>query len=137
MAIDLTTLDAHEQPSEILKKTWKAYSRTEHSVLQNHPDIDDVRTSDEFRLKTHIPAAVLKDSFKALQGDAWAEDQVVQNAPVYYHPLLPGSSSLVSRYIASRGNAKLCAHRSPDSPRPCSAKHPESSSREDGAQRSK
>lgn len=102
MAIDLTTLDAHEQPSVELKKTWKAYSRTEHSVLQHHPDIDDVRTSDEFLLKTHIPASVLKESFKALQGDAWTDSQIVQDAPVYYHPLLPGQSLLGSRNFKSR-----------------------------------
>ncbi|KAJ1328099.1 alkylated DNA repair protein alkB homolog-like 1 [Microdochium nivale] len=90
MAIDLTTLDAHEQPADELKKTWKAYSRTEHVALQQHPDIDDTRTSDEFLLKTHIPSGVLRSSFKALQGDSWDDTQEVQNAPVYYHPLLPG-----------------------------------------------
>lgn len=95
MAIDLTTLDAHEQPADELKKTWKAYSRTEHVALQQHPDIDDTRTSDEFLLKTHIPSGVLRSSFKALQGDSWDDTQEVQNAPVYYHPLLPGKHPLL------------------------------------------
>ncbi|KAH7028022.1 uncharacterized protein B0I36DRAFT_247570 [Microdochium trichocladiopsis] len=90
MTLDLTTLDAHEQPSDELKKTWKSYSRTEHAALRHHPDIDDVRTSDEFLLKTHIPAEVLKASFKALQGESFDESQEVRDAPVYYHPILPG-----------------------------------------------
>ena len=95
MTIDLTTLDAHAQPSDRLRAAWKSYSRTDHSALQNHPDIDDVHTQGDegpFKLTGHIPKEKLLSSFQAIEGEAWDKDQIVQDAPIYCHPLLPSTS---------------------------------------------
>jgi len=43
MAVDITDLDAHEQPSDELRAHWKGYSKTDHKILLDHPDIDDPR----------------------------------------------------------------------------------------------
>ncbi|OTB00879.1 hypothetical protein M426DRAFT_75488 [Hypoxylon sp. CI-4A] len=93
MTLDLTTLDAHEQPNEELKATWKKYSRTDHKEFINHPDIDEldlINDKGAFKLAGHIPSERLVDSFKQLEGKDWTGEQVIQDAPFYYHPLLPG-----------------------------------------------
>ncbi|KAI0395475.1 hypothetical protein F5Y17DRAFT_474366 [Xylariaceae sp. FL0594] len=93
MAIDLTTLDAHEQPSDELRTVWKQYSRTEHAEFANHPDIDelDVSKPGDFKIAGHIPAEKLRKSFELLQGNDDQEvPDITKDAPIYYHPLLPG-----------------------------------------------
>ncbi|ORY61520.1 uncharacterized protein BCR38DRAFT_440469 [Pseudomassariella vexata] len=93
MTIDLTTLDAHEQPSAELKGTWKAYSKTEYAEFLNHPDIDDLSVPEkarEFSSAGFIPSEKLTSAFKHIEGDAWDEDRVVEDVPVYFHSLLPG-----------------------------------------------
>ncbi|KAJ2991184.1 hypothetical protein NUW58_g2610 [Xylaria curta] len=89
MTIDLTTLDAHEQPSDELRTLWKGYSRTDHGEFINHPDIDelDVSSPGGFRLASHIPGGKLKESFQLLQGHA---PESMNDSPIYSHPLLPG-----------------------------------------------
>jgi hypothetical protein len=94
MTIDLTTLDAHEQPSDELKGIWKAYSRTEHSEFIEHPDIDDLEIPEkasEFEIAGKIPAERLRAAFQQLEGDSWESNQEVLDAPIYFHPLLPGT----------------------------------------------
>ncbi|KAK6956567.1 hypothetical protein Daesc_001845 [Daldinia eschscholtzii] len=76
MTLDLTTLDAHEQPDEELKATWKRYSRTEHEEFIRHPDIDELdppNTIGSFKLAGHIPSEKLTASFKQLEGTDWDE----------------------------------------------------------------
>jgi hypothetical protein len=93
MTVDLSSLDAHEQPSEELKGTWKAYSRTDHSAFAEHPDIDDLSVTEkakEFCPAGHIPSEQLIDAFRRIEGENWTPDQVVHDAPIYFHPLLPG-----------------------------------------------
>ncbi|KAI3333768.1 hypothetical protein F4824DRAFT_470783 [Ustulina deusta] len=93
MTIDLTTLDAHEQPSNELRALWKKYSRTDHAEFANHPDIDelDVSRPDDFQLAGHIPGEKLNESFRILQGDVVENaPELPKDAPIYFHPLLPG-----------------------------------------------
>ncbi|KAH8587694.1 hypothetical protein B0O99DRAFT_601454 [Bisporella sp. PMI_857] len=93
MAIDLTTLDAHEQPSADLKGTWKTYSRTDHSAFLSHPDIDDLsipEKASEFCSAGHIPSEQLVSAFRHIEGDGWDEEKIVDDAPTLFHPMLPG-----------------------------------------------
>ncbi|KAI1205498.1 alkylated DNA repair protein AlkB [Annulohypoxylon truncatum] len=93
MTLDLTTLDAHAQPDDELKATWKRYSKTDHADFINHPDIDELDpTKDvgEFQLAGHIPREKLISSFKQLEDANWDETRISQDAPFYFHPLLPG-----------------------------------------------
>ncbi|KAI0104537.1 hypothetical protein F4814DRAFT_455823 [Daldinia grandis] len=93
MTLDLTTLNAHEQPDEELKATWKTYSRTEHEEFTSHPDIDELdppNTVGAFKLAGHIPSETLTASFEQLEGSSWDGSQVIEDAPFYFHPLLPG-----------------------------------------------
>ncbi|KAI1116567.1 hypothetical protein F5Y14DRAFT_68602 [Nemania sp. NC0429] len=92
MTIDLTTLDAHEQPSDELRALWKTYSRTDHAEFVNHPDIDelDVNKPGDFQLAGNIPSEKLKDSFWFLHDDIQNMPELAKDAPIYFHPLLPG-----------------------------------------------
>lgn len=94
MTIDLTTLDAHEQPSDELRTHWKKYSRTDHAEFINHPDIDelDVQSPGDFQLAGHISKDTLQESFKLLQGHDQKAPEAANEVPIYFHPLLPGRS---------------------------------------------
>ena len=96
MTIDLTTLDAHEQPPDELRAKWKKYSRTDHAEFIHHPDIDELHSTPDgtpFKLAGHIPRDKIVDSFKELGGPQWPVDDRIQDAPIYFHPLLPGPCS--------------------------------------------
>ncbi|KAI1164389.1 hypothetical protein F5B18DRAFT_615320 [Nemania serpens] len=92
MTIDLTTLDAHEQPSDELRALWKKYSRTDHAGFVNHPDIDelDISKQGDFQLAGNIPSEKLKDAFQFLHGDIQNVAESPKDAPIFFHPLLPG-----------------------------------------------
>ncbi|KAK6846177.1 hypothetical protein PG987_001365 [Apiospora arundinis] len=93
MTVNLTTLDAHEQPNPELKGTWKTYSRTEHADFINHPDIDDLSVPEkaaEFQSAGSIPSETLLTAFRSLEGDDWQPTSDITDAPIYFHPLLPG-----------------------------------------------
>ncbi|KAI1321234.1 hypothetical protein F5Y16DRAFT_73028 [Xylariaceae sp. FL0255] len=93
MTIDLTTLDAHEQPSDQLKAQWKIYSRTDHTQFRDHPDIDELDTSNlssDFHIAGHIPREKIKQSFESLHGCPWGSQKELKDAPIYFHSLLPG-----------------------------------------------
>ncbi|TRX92396.1 hypothetical protein FHL15_006782 [Xylaria flabelliformis] len=83
MAIDLTTLDAHEQPSDELRAHWKTYSRTDHAEFVKHPDIDelDISNPGDFRLVDHIPGERLKESFRLLQGHVKTTPDLMHDSP--------------------------------------------------------
>ncbi len=105
MTVDLTTLDAHEQPSDELRHMWKKYSRTDHKEFIEHPDIDDLHSARDnngpFEIAGNISRDRLLDSFKKLEGHDWQADQEIQDAPIYFHPLLPGIvSPFFSLYIS-------------------------------------
>lgn len=92
-------LDAHEQPDDGLKAIWKKYSKTDYSEFVNHPDIDELdATKDDspFKLAGHVPRERLVSSFQQLEDVNWDEDQTLQDAPFYFHPLLPGTLPYVS-----------------------------------------
>lgn len=96
MTVDLSSLDAHEQPSEALKGTWKSYSKTDSSDFLSHPDIDDLSVPEkakEFCTAGHIPSERLISAFQRIEGQNWEAGRVVKDAPIYFHPLLPGRSS--------------------------------------------
>ncbi|KAI0112569.1 hypothetical protein GGR51DRAFT_547096 [Nemania sp. FL0031] len=102
MTLDLTTLDAHEQPSDELRALWKKYYRADHADFVNHPDIDelDVANPGDFQPAGSIPSEKLKESFQVLQGDLLDTPEVTEDAPIYFHPLLPGTSPhLESGYL--------------------------------------
>jgi hypothetical protein len=93
MTIDLTTLDAYEQPSDELRTLWKKYSRTDHAEFANHSDIDELDTSKpgDFRLAGHIPLEKLTKSFQLLECNGQDIPNITKDAPIYYHPLLHGN----------------------------------------------
>lgn len=94
MTLDLTTLDAHEQPSDELRGIWKGYSKTDHAAFVGHPDIDDLsvpKKAQEFRSAGSLPKEKLVEAFGYLEGPDWRADQDLQDAPIYFHPLLPGT----------------------------------------------
>jgi hypothetical protein len=93
MMIDIKELDAHEQPSDELKAKWKAYSKTEQRELIESGDIDDLESPEkvaEFCLAGVIPAQQLNASFEHLYPTDSTPPRVEKDAPIYYHPLLPG-----------------------------------------------
>lgn len=93
MTQDIKDLDAHEQPSDELRAKWKAFSRAEPKDLLNSPEIDDLQNLEraaEFRLAATIPVETLNRAFQHIRPGATPEFQATQDAPIYYHPLLPG-----------------------------------------------
>ncbi|KAI0405051.1 hypothetical protein F4802DRAFT_564082 [Xylaria palmicola] len=92
MTIDLTKLDAHEQPSDELRAFWKGYSRTDHAEFANHPDIDEIDVSQpgDFQVIGRIAGEKLSESFQLLQGHVQDSGEPAKDVPIYSHPLLPG-----------------------------------------------
>lgn len=95
MTVDLTTLDAHEQPSDHMRAIWKGYSKTEKADLLNGCDIDDLLLPEkvsEFQKAGSIPAEKLQAAFSSLtEGDPSVSiPQVDEDAILYHHPLIPG-----------------------------------------------
>ena len=94
MTVDISSLDAHEQPSDELRAKWKAYSKTEAADLLARHDIDDLRSpkkAAEFMLSSNIPTDQLRTAFNHLSPDI-TSNLKLEDAPIYYHPLLPGQS---------------------------------------------
>ncbi|ROT36219.1 hypothetical protein SODALDRAFT_341175 [Sodiomyces alkalinus F11] len=92
MATDITQYDAHEQPSDELRTTWKSYSKTEHKNLLNHPDIDDPRSESqrkEYRVAGTMTAEQMTDAFTHIHKGS-LDLSSVQDTPILYHPLIPG-----------------------------------------------
>ncbi|KAM0276502.1 hypothetical protein ACHAQH_006691 [Verticillium albo-atrum] len=88
----ITELDAHEQPSEELRASWKTYSKTEAFHLRNHPDIDDPRSEEqakEYKVAGVIPAEKVASAFTSVHHEP-LDPSIIQDVPILYHPLLPG-----------------------------------------------
>lgn len=93
MTVDLTTLDAHEQPSDLMRATWKSYAKADKADLLSGGDIDDLLVPEkaaEFKKSGVIPAEKLQKAFSSLMGDSPSAPQVEDDATILYHPLLPG-----------------------------------------------
>lgn len=97
MTVDLTTLDAHEQPSDHMRAIWKGYSKAGNDHLVNGSDVDDLAIPEklaEFEQAGLVPAEQLRKAFCHLTGDASGDPSPVpqsnQDAVIYRHPLVPG-----------------------------------------------
>jgi hypothetical protein len=103
MTVDLQSFDAHEQPSDELRTLWKSYQRTDHAKFVNHhPDIDELPTPGNpgaFCSAGQVPVDRLRNAFSQIEGDTWNPEVVVQDAPLYYHPLLPGTCHVHFRFL--------------------------------------
>ncbi|KAI4594121.1 hypothetical protein KJ359_008663 [Pestalotiopsis sp. 9143b] len=116
MVTNLHDLDAHEQPSDELRATWKSYYRSDHSIFVNHPDINDIHVpakAAEFQQCGAIKTEDLITAFGHIEGADWDSSQVKGDAPVYFHPLLPGLLVVPSLVPPSTQKALLSrmAHR--------------------------
>lgn len=99
MTVDIKELDAHEQPSDQLRAKWKAFSRTEQKDVLEGNDIDDLLSPEkaaEFVIASTISAETLNQSFKHVCPPGSPEITVDKDVPVYYHPLLPGTSTVLT-----------------------------------------
>ncbi len=93
MTAEIKHLDAHEQPSEDLRAKWKAFSRVEPKDLAGNKGIDDLQdpeTAAEFCTAGTIPVDTLNRAFRRICPSDAPEFQATTDAPIYYHPLLPG-----------------------------------------------
>jgi hypothetical protein len=93
MTSDIKHLDAHEQPSDELRVKWKAFAKTEPKGLPIS-DIDDLQNPDsaaEFCVAGTIPVDSLNRSFQHICPEDAPEFRATKDAPIYYHPLLPGN----------------------------------------------
>lgn len=101
MTVDLTTLDAHEQPSDHMRAIWKGYAKTDKADLLKSHDIDDLSLPEkaaEFKKAGTISAEKLLAAFLRLaDGDpSVVIPPVDEDAVIYHHPLIPGKSRKVS-----------------------------------------
>ncbi|KAL8393852.1 hypothetical protein RB595_003561 [Gaeumannomyces hyphopodioides] len=90
MTINLTDLDAHEQPSDRMRAIWKSYARAEPADIVARGDVDDLaepQKAADFVLCAKVPAKTLTEGFRHLDP---AATPVAHDSPVYHHPLLPG-----------------------------------------------
>ena len=89
--VDITELDAHEQPSAQLKSIWKSISKADQKDLLSGDSLDDLQSPgklSEFVVSGHISAEQMRAAFQhvaSTDGDEQPGDR-----PIYYHPLLPG-----------------------------------------------
>lgn len=93
MTVDLTTLDAHEQPSDLMRATWKSYAKADKADVLSGGDIDDLLMPEkaaEFQKAGVIPAEKLRTAFSSLVGECSTVPQVEEDATILYHPILPG-----------------------------------------------
>lgn len=109
MTAEITSLDAHEQPSEYLRSKWKTYAKSSVSDIEKSKDIDEIAVDGEeggkqarvgFASVSTLPAGKIKAAFEQFLADkspvdgdieeAEDEDETTGDIPVYAHPLLPG-----------------------------------------------
>jgi hypothetical protein len=92
MTTDITELDAHEQPSDEMRAKWKSFAKAEQKELMRRDDIDDLDIPEkaaQFVVAGKIPVEKLGASFDSLQPGV-SSTLDLKDAPIYYHPLLPG-----------------------------------------------
>lgn len=91
MSPDLTELDAHEQPSDEMRAEWKRFSRQDPRSFLTDDRVDDPRAPPDlagFRSAGTLTQSQLAASFTHL--DPELASQAESDAPILYHPLLPG-----------------------------------------------
>jgi len=96
MTANITSLDAHEQPSDELRAKWKKHSKMEQSDLFESDAIDDLSSPEKaagFVRAGEIKAEQIAESFSHLNKEVPPSLVVGGDAPIYYHPILPGLSS--------------------------------------------
>jgi hypothetical protein len=90
----LTELDAHEQPSDKLRAVWKAVSKSDQADLFQGSQIDDPRDPDhlaQFCQAGVISADQVAKAYGHLLGRPAGKVEGARDAPIYYHPILPGN----------------------------------------------
>ncbi|EGS19701.1 uncharacterized protein CTHT_0041830 [Thermochaetoides thermophila DSM 1495] len=94
MTVSIKELDAHEPPSDELKACWKAFSRADIKDLLKNGNLDDLQDpkhAAEFCLAGTVSAETLNKAIRHLSLDNHdPELHITQDAPIYYHPILPG-----------------------------------------------
>ena len=93
MAVSLAELEAHEQPSDEMRAEWKAFSKQEPEALAHDPRIDDPRLLPLERSGFQATAAPIKrEQLERAFSDLDPElaSLAREDAPVLFHPLLPG-----------------------------------------------
>lgn len=96
MNVDITSLDAHEQPSDEMRAKWKRYAKMEQADLFGCDEIDDLGSPEKaagFVRAGEIKADQIAASFSHLDKEGSSKHPVGQDAPIYYHPILPGLST--------------------------------------------
>lgn len=97
MAQDLTKLDAHEQPSERMRAIWKGISKSDQAELLKSHEIDDPRSSEclaRFRQAGSISASSISAAYAHVTDPSTSPERAeAEDAPIYYHPMLPGTPS--------------------------------------------
>ncbi|POR34006.1 Alpha-ketoglutarate-dependent dioxygenase abh1 [Tolypocladium paradoxum] len=91
MTVNLSELDAHEQPSDELRAEWKHFSRLKPQVLLQDSRIDDPRLAPEesgFHTAGAVAREQIAEAFSHL--DPEYGTQAKDDAPILFHPLLPG-----------------------------------------------
>ncbi|KAK3361727.1 hypothetical protein B0T24DRAFT_599427 [Lasiosphaeria ovina] len=95
---DIKELDAHEQPSDALRAEWKSFAKADQKELINSGDIDDLGSPEKaakFCLAGTIPAQRLNSAFSHVCSSDSPALQADKDAPIYFHPILPGKSGLL------------------------------------------
>lgn len=90
--VDITELDAHEQPSAQLRAIWKSHSKADQNSLLGSGVIHDLQSPEvlkQFSIAGEIQTEKLKAAFQHVDPELQMDD--VANVPIYFHPLLPGS----------------------------------------------
>lgn len=93
MTVDLTTLDAHEQPSDHLRAIWKGYAKTDNADLLKSNDIDDLLKPEKaaaFLKAGSISAEKISSAFAHLAKDDPSIPKVDEDIDILHHPLIPG-----------------------------------------------
>lgn len=95
MTVTLGDLDAHEQPSEHMRREWKAFTKVDHATILHDLRIDDGRAPQSetgFKTVGSITKEKREEAFKKL-GLSGKDSEVEGDAPVVHHPMLPGMYS--------------------------------------------
>ncbi|KAG5991650.1 hypothetical protein E4U43_003979, partial [Claviceps pusilla] len=91
MAVSLSDMDAHEQPSDEMRSEWKYFAKLDPSTLaQQEPRIDDPRrllSENGFRQAGRIGREQVARAFAEL--DPALAGLAEADVPVIHHPLLP------------------------------------------------
>lgn len=96
MTVDVTTLDAHEQPSDQMRAIWKGFAKTNQDILLKEGNIDDLSIPEiaaEFQKAGTIPVEKIREAFSCLENDNQSLSPVEDDAVIYYHPIIPGEGA--------------------------------------------